>query len=36
MNFNTNKVLIWILLLEKYDLDIEYTKGEKNIVSDAL
>ena len=34
--FNTNRVLLWILTLEEYGLDIEYIKGEKNIVADAL
>ena len=34
--FNTNIVLIWRLILEEYGLDIEYIKGEKNIVADAL
>ena len=27
--FNTDRVLIWILVLEEYGLDIEYIKGEK-------
>ena len=35
-NFNTNRVLIWRLILEEYGPDIEYIKGEKNIVADAL
>ena len=35
-NFNTDRVLIWRLILEDYGPDIEYIKGEKNIVADAL
>ena len=34
--FNTDRVLIWRLILEEYDPDIEYTKGDKNTISDAL
>ena len=34
--FNTNIVLIWRLILEEYGLDIEYIKGDKKIVADAL
>ena len=34
--FNTNKVLIWRLVLEENGLDIEYIKGNKNIVADIL
>ena len=34
--FNTNRVLIWILILEEYGPDIKYIKGEKNILADAL
>ena len=34
--FNTDRVLIWRLILKEYSPDIEYTKGEKNIVADAL
>ena len=34
--FNTDRVLKWQLILDNYGLDIEYIKGEKNIVSDAL
>ena len=29
-------MLIWILILGDYGPDIEYIKGEKNIVSDTL
>ena len=35
-NFNTDRVLIWRLILEDYGPNIEYIKGEKNIVADAL
>ena len=35
-NFNTYRVLKWRLILEDYGPDIEYIKGEKNIVSDNL
>ena len=35
-NFNTGRVLRWRLTLEEYGLDIEYIKGEKNIVEDEL
>ena len=34
--FNNNRVLIWRLILEEYGLDIEYIKGENNIVTDRL
>ena len=35
-NFNTNRVLILILILKEYGTYIEYIKGEKNIVAEAL
>ena len=35
-NFNTDRVLIWRLMLKEYVPDIEYIKGEKDIVADAL
>ena len=35
-NFNTDKILIQRLILREYGPDIEYIKGEKNIVADAL
>ena len=35
-NFNTNRVLIWILTLKEYGTYIEYIKGKKNIVAEAL
>ena len=34
--FNTNRVLIWRLILEEYGPDIEYIKGEKNIFVESL
>ena len=30
--FNTNRVLIWRLILEEYGPDIEYIQGDKNTV----
>ena len=33
---NTNRVLRWRLILEEYGLDIEYIRGENNIVADGL
>ena len=33
---NTDRVLRWRLILEEYGPYIEYIKGEKNIVADAL
>ena len=35
-NFNTNRVLWWILILEEYGAYIEFIKGNKNIAADAL
>ena len=35
-SFNTDRVLIWRLILKEYGPDIEYIIGEKNIVADAL
>ena len=32
--FNNNRVLRWRLIIEEYGPDIEYVKGEKNIVVD--
>ena len=34
--FDTDIVLTWTLTLDKYVPDIEYIKGEKNIVADRL
>ena len=36
VNFYTYIVLIWRLILEEYSPEIEYIKGEKNIVADPL
>ena len=33
---NTNRVLIWIPILEEYGTYIEFTKGENKIVAYAL
>ena len=35
-NFDTDRVLRWRITIEEYGKDIEYIKGEKNIVADAL
>jgi predicted aspartyl protease len=35
-NFNTERVLRWRLILEEFGPDLQYIKGEKNIVADAL
>jgi len=35
-NFNTERVMRWRLILEEYGPQLEYVKGEKNIVADAL
>ena len=35
-NSNTDRVLIWILILEQYGPDIEYIKGGVNIFADTL
>jgi RNase H-like domain found in reverse transcriptase/Integrase zinc binding domain len=35
-NFNTERVMRWRLLLEEYDPELIYIKGENNIVADAL
>ena len=34
--FNTDRVLRWRLIPEKYGPDIKYIRGEKNIVADTL
>ena len=34
--FITDRVLIWILLLEEYSPEIEYIQGNKNILADAI
>ena len=33
---DTNRVLIWRLILEDYGPDIEYIKGDNNIIPDEL
>ena len=35
-NFNTERVMRWRLILEEYGPTVEYIKGERNIVADAL
>ena len=35
-NFNTDRMLWWILILEEYGPDIEYILGKKYIAVDAL
>ena len=35
-NFNTARVMRWRLILEEYGPELRYTKGENNIVADAL
>ena len=35
-NFNTERVMRWRLVLEEYDPELRYIKGEQNIVADAL
>ena len=35
-NFNTNRVLLWRLILEEYGTDIKYIQGRENIVAYAL
>ena len=35
-NFNYDRVLRWRLILEEYGPYIEYIKGKKNAVADAL
>jgi transposase InsO family protein len=35
-NFNTERVMRWRLVLEEFGPDLQYIKGEKNIVADAL
>ena len=35
-NFNTGRVLRWRLIPKEYGPDIEYIKGEKNVVVDAI
>ena len=35
-NFNTERVMRWRLVLEEYGPELDYVKGESNIVADAL
>ena len=35
-HFNTERVMRWRLILEEYNPDLQYIKGENNIVADAL
>ena len=35
-NFNTESVIRWRLILEKFGPELKYIKGENNVVSDAL
>jgi len=35
-NFNTERVMRWRLILEEYGPELEYIKGEHNVVADAL
>ena len=35
-NFNTERVMRWRLILEEYNPDLRYIRGEHNIVADAL
>jgi hypothetical protein len=35
-NFNTDRVMRWRLIIEEFGPDLNYVKGEKNIVADAL
>ena len=35
-NFNTERVMRWRLILEEYGPQLEYIKGEKNVLADAL
>ena len=35
-NFNTEQVMRWRLILEEYNPELKYIKGENNVVADAL
>ena len=35
-NFNTERVMRWRLVLEEFGPDLQYIKGERNVVADAL
>jgi hypothetical protein len=34
--FNSDRVMRWRLYIEEYSPDLQYIKGEKNVVADAL
>ena len=34
--FNSDRVMIWRLYIEKYSPDLQYIQGDKNVVADAL
>ena len=33
---NTERVMRWCLILQEFDPELKYTKGENSVVSDAL
>jgi hypothetical protein len=35
-NFNTERVMRWLLIIEEFGPTMEYIKGPKNIVTDIL
>jgi RNase H-like domain found in reverse transcriptase len=35
-NFNSDRVMRWRLFIEEYSPDLQYRKGENNVVADAL
>jgi RNase H-like domain found in reverse transcriptase len=35
-NFNSDRVMRWRLFIEEYSPDLQYVKGENNVVADAL
>ena len=35
-SFNTERLMQWRLILEKFGPELEYIKGENNVVTDAL
>ena len=34
--FNTDRIWIWIFILEEYGPEVEYIQGKNNIMGDAL
>ena len=34
--FNSDRVMQWRLYIEEYSPDLQYVRGEKNVVADAL